>query len=51
MNKTIEAYCIECGEFTTFIFDDEDWICQNCGSFNSQGDPVDSVVDYSYDDA
>jgi hypothetical protein len=50
MANTIKAYCIECGEITDFHFDGEDWVCQNCGSFNSQGDPNDSVALYGYVD-
>ncbi len=43
MENTINAFCSECGEFAEFIYDEDDWICQNCGGHNTQGDPIDSL--------
>ncbi|HWQ70728.1 MAG TPA: hypothetical protein VN370_00265 [Desulfitobacteriaceae bacterium] len=50
MANIIKAYCVECGESAEFLFDGQDWICRNCGSFNSQGDPGDSVILDSYEE-
>lgn len=30
-------YCVECGEMAEFIYDGEQWMCTNCGCYNSQG--------------
>ena len=43
MKKETEQFCVECGELTRFVFEDGQWICENCGSYNSQGDFEDSI--------
>lgn len=50
MANTIDAHCSRCGEFTYFVFDGEDWECQNCGGYNTQGDHNDSESPYGYED-
>lgn len=48
MQATIMVeYCVECGEMAEFIYDGEQWMCMNCGCYNSQGgfsetDPIGS---------
>lgn len=37
MNNKIDSYCTVCGEDTSFIYDEGDWICRNCGEQNTQG--------------
>jgi anaerobic ribonucleoside-triphosphate reductase len=50
LGKKIEDFCIECGETTEFSYDGEQWVCQKCGSHNSQGDFEDSIPTLSDDD-
>ena len=40
--KKIDEYCSSCAKFTCFYFDGEDWECQSCGEYNSQGEHRDS---------
>ncbi len=38
MPNTIDAYCRACKRDTYFCFDGEDWECQSCGRYNTNGD-------------
>ena len=49
MKKNLE-FCTACGEMTEFTYDGEQWVCQNCGSFDSQGDFNDSLPPYPDDE-
>ena len=46
MANTIDAYCNKCEQFTYFTFDGEDWECESCGAYNSQGNHSDSESVY-----
>jgi ribosomal protein L37AE/L43A len=48
--KKNEEFCIECGETAEFLYDGEQWVCQICGSHNSQGDLADSIPTISDDE-
>ncbi len=43
MGKDNEEFCMECGEMAEFTYDGEQWICQKCGSYDSQGDFNESI--------
>ena len=54
MENTIEEYCVGCGEISEFLYNGEQWMCLNCGSYDSQGgfsdtDPI-SLDDDSEDE-
>lgn len=35
MANTLDAYCTNCKEKTFFLFDGEDWRCDNCDAYNT----------------
>lgn len=45
-----ERFCVECGEMSEFTYDGEQWMCQNCGCYDSQGDFSDSLPLYDDDE-
>ncbi len=49
MKNETEQFCVECGKTARFIFEDEQWICEDCGSYNSQGDLEDSIPENTLD--
>jgi hypothetical protein len=51
MQNVIEEYCVECGEMVQFSYNGEQWMCLNCGSYDSQGGFGDTDPVYSGDDA
>jgi anaerobic ribonucleoside-triphosphate reductase len=50
MKIIIEEYCIECGEIVDFTYNGEQWLCLNCGSYDSQGGFSDTDPMYGTDD-
>jgi hypothetical protein len=50
MQDTLEEYCVECGEIVEFTYNGEQWMCLNCGSYDSQGGFSDTDPVYSDDD-
>ncbi|HPF44300.1 MAG TPA: hypothetical protein PKV15_06330 [Syntrophomonadaceae bacterium] len=49
MAVKVVDFCIECGEITDFDYNGEQWICLNCGSYDSQGQFNDSIPEADED--
>ncbi len=49
MTTKVVDFCIECGKITEFDYDGEQWVCLNCGGYDSQGQFDDSLPQ-NYDD-
>lgn len=50
MGKKNIEFCTMCGEMAEFLYDGEQWVCQNCGSFDCQGEFSESLPPFDNED-
>lgn len=50
MGKKNIEFCTMCGEMAEFLYDGEQWVCQNCGSFDCQGEFNESLPPFDNED-